>query len=173
MKEIGEKLREAREKIDISLEEASEDLKVDSEILKKIEEGDKESFKDVLYLKYYIRDYAKYLGLNSDELVEEFNEYLFEHLLYTSHYKCIWIRKKYMDSALKELIVCSRDRQSSYFNHSAQCTITQWNKSAEGSASWPTRDPTKEPILTTGRGWGLGHSGEVSLKMGHQDQTQM
>lgn len=79
MKEIGEKLREAREKIDISLEEASEDLKVDSEILKKIEEGDKESFKDVLYLKYYIRDYAKYLGLNSDELVEEFNEYLFDY----------------------------------------------------------------------------------------------
>ena len=79
MKEIGEKLRDAREKMEISIEEASEDLKVDSSILSKIEEGDKDSFKDVLYLKYYIRDYAKYLGLNAEEMVEEFNEYLFDY----------------------------------------------------------------------------------------------
>lgn len=79
MKEIGEKLKEAREKIEISIEEASEDLKIDSSVLLKIEEGDKEYFKDILYLKYYIRDYAKYLGLNSDEMVEEFNEYLFDY----------------------------------------------------------------------------------------------
>lgn len=78
MKEIGEKLKDAREKMEISIEEASEDLKLEPSILEKIEEGDKEAFKDVLYLKYYIRDYAKYLGLNSDELVEEFNEYLFD-----------------------------------------------------------------------------------------------
>ncbi len=77
MKEIGEKLREAREKMEITIDEASEDLKVEPSIIQKIEDGDKESFKNVLYLKYYIRDYAKYLGLNSDELVEEFNEYLF------------------------------------------------------------------------------------------------
>ena len=79
MKEIGDKLREAREKMEITIEEASEDLKVEPSIIEKIESGDKESFKNVLYLKYYIRDYAKYLGLNSDELVEEFNEYLFDY----------------------------------------------------------------------------------------------
>lgn len=79
MKEIGDKLREAREKMEITIEEASEDLKVEPSIIQKIEDGDKESFKNVLYLKYYIRDYAKYLGLNSDELVEEFNEYLFDY----------------------------------------------------------------------------------------------
>ncbi len=79
MKEIGEKLKEAREKMEISLEEAAEDLKLETSILQKIEEGDREAFKDVLYLKYYIRDYSKYLGLNSDEMVEEFNEYLFDY----------------------------------------------------------------------------------------------
>ena len=79
MKEIGEKLRDAREKMEITIEEASEDLKIEPSILEKIEEGDKDYFKDVLYLKYYIRDYSKYLGLNSDELVEEFNEYLFDY----------------------------------------------------------------------------------------------
>ena len=79
MKDIGEKLRDAREKMEISIEEASEDLKLESSILQKIEEGDKDYFKDVLYLKYYIRDYSKYLGLNSDSMVEEFNEYLFDY----------------------------------------------------------------------------------------------
>lgn len=79
MKEIGEKLKETREKMEISLEEAAEDLKLETSILQKIEEGDREAFKDVLYLKYYIRDYSKYLGLNSDEMVEEFNEYLFDY----------------------------------------------------------------------------------------------
>ena len=79
MKEIGEKLRDAREKMEITIEEASEDLKIEPSILQKIEEGDKDYFKDVLYLKYYIRDYAKYLGLNADDLIEEFNEYLFDY----------------------------------------------------------------------------------------------
>ena len=73
MKEIGEKLRDAREKMEITIEEASEDLKIEPSILQKIEEGDKD------YLKYYIRDYSKYLGLNSDSMVEEFNEYLFDY----------------------------------------------------------------------------------------------
>ena len=43
-----------------------------------LEEGKKEDFKDVVFLKYFIRDYAKYLGLNGEELVDEFNEFLFD-----------------------------------------------------------------------------------------------
>ena len=100
MKEIGEKLRDAREKMEISIDEASEDLKIEPFILQKIEEGDKESFKDVLYLKYYIRDYAKYLGLNSDELVEEFNEYLFD---YTSKISIDDIKKANKGNDIKKV----------------------------------------------------------------------
>ena len=33
----------------------------------------------VFYLKYFIRDYAKYLGLDKEDLVDEFNEYLFDY----------------------------------------------------------------------------------------------
>ena len=36
------------------------------------------AFKDVFYLKYFIRDYAKYLGLDSEKILDEFNEYLFD-----------------------------------------------------------------------------------------------
>ena len=79
MKEIGETLKEAREDIGISLEEASEDLKIEKEQLENIEKGTIEAFSDVFNLKYFIRDYAKYLGLDKEQLVDEFNEYLFDY----------------------------------------------------------------------------------------------
>ncbi len=79
MKEIGEKLKETRENMGISVEEAAEDLKIRPAQLENIEEGNKEAFKDIFYLKFFIRDYAKYLGLDYEELTEEFNEYLFDY----------------------------------------------------------------------------------------------
>ena len=79
MKEIGEKLKETRESMGISIEEASEDLKVKPNQLIDIEEGNKEAFKDVHYLKYFIRDYSKYLGLDYEAMVEEFNEFVFDY----------------------------------------------------------------------------------------------
>lgn len=78
MKEIGDKLREARESMGITIEEAAEDLKLRPSQLQDIEEGNRESFKDVFYLKMFIKNYSKYLGLDYDEMVEEFNEYLFD-----------------------------------------------------------------------------------------------
>lgn len=79
MKDIGAKLREAREGVDITIEEAAGDLKVSKSQVENIEAGNIEAFQDIFYLKYFIRDYAKYLGLNYDELVDEFNEYLFDY----------------------------------------------------------------------------------------------
>lgn len=79
MKEIGNKLKEKREENGVSIEEAAEDLKLRPSQIVSIEEGKKEDFEDVLYLKYFIRDYAKYLGLDGEALVDEFNEYLFEY----------------------------------------------------------------------------------------------
>ncbi|MBR1377403.1 MAG: helix-turn-helix domain-containing protein [Bacilli bacterium] len=79
MKEIGEKLRAAREEIGISLEEAGTDLKIDEEQLNNLENGNTDSFKDIINVKYLIRDYAKYLGLNKEDLVDDFNEYLFDY----------------------------------------------------------------------------------------------
>lgn len=79
MKEIGEKLKEARENMGISIEEVSGDLNIPVKQIENLEEGNMESFKDIFYLKYFIRDYAKYLGLNKEDLVDEFNEYLFDY----------------------------------------------------------------------------------------------
>ena len=79
MKDIGAKLKEARESIDISIEEAANDLKVTNSQIENIEAGNLEAFQDIFYLKYFIRDYAKYLGVKYDDLVDEFNEYLFDY----------------------------------------------------------------------------------------------
>lgn len=79
MKEIGAKLKEARESMNVSIEEASEDLKIRPSQIENIEAGNSEAFEDVFYLKYFIRDYAKYLGLDKEDLVDEFNEYLFDY----------------------------------------------------------------------------------------------
>ena len=78
MKEIGEKLKEARESMGITIEEAATDLKLRTSQIENIEEGNKSAFKDIFYLKMFIKNYSKYLGLDYDAMVEEFNEYLFD-----------------------------------------------------------------------------------------------
>lgn len=78
MKEIGLRLKLKREENSVSLEEAASDLNMRVSQLENIENGKKDEFKDVFSLKYFIRDYAKYLGLDGEEVLDDFNEYLFE-----------------------------------------------------------------------------------------------
>ena len=78
MKNIGLKLKDKREENGLSIEEVAEDLKMRPSQISSIEEGKTEDFKDVFYLKYFIRDYAKHLGLDSERILDEFNEYLFD-----------------------------------------------------------------------------------------------
>ena len=99
MKEIGEKLKEARESMGMSIEEAAEDLKIRPAQLENIEDGNKDAFKDIFYLKMFIKNYAKYLGLDGEELVEEFNEYLFD---FTSKISIDDIKKAELDQRKKE-----------------------------------------------------------------------
>ena len=64
MKNIGLKLKEKRIQNGLSIDEVAEDLKLRPSQIESIEEGRKDDFKDIFYLKYFIRDYAKYLGLD-------------------------------------------------------------------------------------------------------------
>ena len=79
MNEIGELLRTTRENSGVSLEEASADLDIKELILENIEDGNIGCFKDIFALKEDIRNYAKYLGLDSDKIIDDFNDYLFEY----------------------------------------------------------------------------------------------
>ncbi len=79
MKELGEYLKETRIDHGVSLEEAAEDLQMSESQLENMESGNVRAFQDVYTLKEYVRNYAKYLGLDSDKVLDEFNDFLFEH----------------------------------------------------------------------------------------------
>lgn len=78
MKEIGEYLREERRKNGVSINEASEDLDINPSLLEAIEDGNSKAFKDIFELKDMIRAYSKYLGLDVNSILDEFNDYIFE-----------------------------------------------------------------------------------------------
>ena len=72
-------LRETREGAGVSLEEASSDLDIKPFVLENIEDGNIGCFKDIFKLKEDIASYAKYLGLDSKKMIDDFNDYLFEY----------------------------------------------------------------------------------------------
>ncbi len=76
--EIGEILKTTREASGLTIEEVSNDLEISILILEQIENGNIGAFKDIFELKDDIHDYAKYLGLDSEEIIDEFNEFMFE-----------------------------------------------------------------------------------------------
>lgn len=78
MKEIGEYLREERRKNSVSINEASEDLNINPSLLEAIEEGNSRAFKDIFELKDIVKSYAKYLGLDVSQILDEFNDFIFE-----------------------------------------------------------------------------------------------
>ena len=78
MKEIGEYLREERKKNGVGISEASEDLDINFSLLEAIEDGNSKAFKDIFELKDMIRAYSKYLGLDVNSILDEFNDYIFE-----------------------------------------------------------------------------------------------
>lgn len=79
MKELGEYLRETRENNYVSIAEAAEDLKLPEITISNIESGNTRAFRDMYELKDKVKEYAKYLGLDPEKVVDEFNDFLFEH----------------------------------------------------------------------------------------------
>lgn len=78
MEEIGNLFSLTREAAGISIKEVSTDLNIEPFVLENIEDGKTGAFADVFQLKKNIAEYAKYLGLDSEKIIDEFNEYIFE-----------------------------------------------------------------------------------------------
>ncbi|OIN99578.1 hypothetical protein COY52_04885 [Candidatus Desantisbacteria bacterium CG_4_10_14_0_8_um_filter_48_22] len=68
------KLKEARENKNISFEKASEDTRISLKFLKALEEEKYEIFPAEVYLKGFMRIYSEYLGLNSNEIIEDYKK---------------------------------------------------------------------------------------------------
>lgn len=79
MKEIGAFLKQARIENGVSLDEACEDLNLTNDYLENLEDGNVRAFKDVYALKESVREYSKYLGLDPDKIMDDFNDFMFEH----------------------------------------------------------------------------------------------
>lgn len=78
MLEIGEEFKDKRKEIGVSLDEASSDLKIDRLLLENLENGNSKAFKDILELKDTVLLYAKYLGLDGEEILDDLNDYFFQ-----------------------------------------------------------------------------------------------
>ena len=111
MKEIGETFREKREEIGISKDEASADLCISIAQLDNLEDGNANAFKDVFFLKELIKKYAKYLNLDENELINEYNEFMFN---YTSRIPVAEIEKKVSEIKREEEKEASKKISSPY-----------------------------------------------------------
>ena len=100
MNEIAEAFKSARLASGISLEEASNDTEIPISALEQIEEGAIGSFKDIFKLREYLTTYAKYLGQDSQEVIDKFNEYMFE---YTSKIPVSDLEKAIEEKEQKEI----------------------------------------------------------------------
>jgi cytoskeleton protein RodZ len=74
--QIGQRLREEREERAISLDDVSEALLVRKSVVAALESGKWELLPHFVYVKGYVRQYARYLGLDHDFLQELFSKFL-------------------------------------------------------------------------------------------------
>jgi len=87
----GEAFKNTREAAGVSIDEASKDLNIPVLELEQIEACAFGAFENIYELKNKILEYAKYLGLDLNDVLESFNEYMFE---YTSKIKLDKIQNK-------------------------------------------------------------------------------
>src|SRR4051794_20217921 len=70
MSELGERLQEARESQGISLSQAAVETRILQRYLVALEDGDYQHLPGDVYARGFIRNYADYLNIPADELIE-------------------------------------------------------------------------------------------------------
>ena len=104
MKEIGKHLKEKREENGVSIDEVAEDLNIDEDAIENMEEGNIRAFKDMYTLKELVKDYSKYLGMDVNDIVEEFNDFLFEHTSKISLEDLEEVKNKVQENNVKKAV---------------------------------------------------------------------
>jgi len=70
---FGEELRREREIRGISLKEIADATKISKRFLEAVERNDHRTLPAPVFTRGFIREYARYLGLNADEIVNRYN----------------------------------------------------------------------------------------------------
>lgn len=71
---LGEKLKKIREKAGVSLVEIASQTKIKKDYLEKIEAGNYKELPFDVYVKGFLRSYAKYLNLDPEKVIKQFNK---------------------------------------------------------------------------------------------------
>ena len=72
MQSVGEKLKRARLEKGLSLDEVYKNTRVHSRVLEALEEDRAHNFLSLIYIKGFLKTYARYLGLDSEQLLKEY-----------------------------------------------------------------------------------------------------
>ncbi|WP_342525799.1 RodZ domain-containing protein [Chryseomicrobium sp. FSL W7-1435] len=72
MSELGARLRQARTDKNLSIEDIQALTKIQKRYLHGIEEGNYESMPGPFYVRAFVRQYAEAVGLNGDEIIEQY-----------------------------------------------------------------------------------------------------
>jgi len=75
MESLGKYLKTERERRNLSLEEAAKSTKIRIQFLRAIEEDRYELLLPSVYVKGFLTQYARYLGLNPNEVILRYQEY--------------------------------------------------------------------------------------------------
>jgi cytoskeletal protein RodZ len=71
LSELGKKLKEEREKKQLSLEDIQQETKIQKRYLKAIEEGRFETLPGKFYARAFVKNYAEVVGLDPEQLFDE------------------------------------------------------------------------------------------------------
>lgn len=72
MDELGHILREARETKGLTLQEVQEETRINTRYLEALENGDYESLPTPVHVRGFLRNYARYLGLDPQPLLDRY-----------------------------------------------------------------------------------------------------
>ena len=72
MFEIGNTLREARVRRNLTLQQVEEDTKIRVKYVQAMENEDFDIMPGVTYVKGFLRTYSEYLGLDPDVIIDEY-----------------------------------------------------------------------------------------------------
>jgi cytoskeletal protein RodZ len=70
---IGEKLKAAREKKNLSIEQVQKQTRIHSTVLRALEEGRCDEILTPTYVRGFLKKYSHHLGLNSNDILKEYS----------------------------------------------------------------------------------------------------
>ncbi|MCL2144211.1 MAG: DUF4115 domain-containing protein [Endomicrobia bacterium] len=74
MKELGKILKDKREEQGLDLDKVHRATKIQEKYISAIEDGDETVFSAEIYYKSFVKSYARYLGLNGDDLLAQYEK---------------------------------------------------------------------------------------------------